>query len=80
MRGNMIKQFKVTNFKSLHKTKIDLSKNTFFIGINGSGKTTILQAIDFLSVIADGKVEEWLDRRGWQKQEKTRQKRRGSCA
>ena len=65
MPANKIKKLTLNNFKSLVDTEIDLSKNTFLIGLNGSGKTTILQAIDFLSAIAGGDVESWLERRGW---------------
>jgi predicted ATPase len=71
MPANKIKKLTLNNFKSLVDTEIDLSKNTFLIGLNGSGKTTILQAIDFLSAIAGGDVESWLESRGWRKQELT---------
>ncbi|SFV65435.1 hypothetical protein MNB_SV-12-1220 [hydrothermal vent metagenome] len=66
-----INMLKVKNFKSLKDTKITFSKNSFLIGINGSGKTTVLQAIDFLSAISSGEVEEWLELRGWSKKDLT---------
>ena len=68
---NMLRRLQVTNFKSLMETEIRLEKNTFLIGLNGSGKTSILQSIDFLSAIAKGKVDEWLKIRGWEKSELT---------
>jgi len=71
MSENRIDLLKVDNFKSLVGTTIEFSKNSFFIGINGSGKTTILQSIDFLSAIAKGSVNHWLDSRGWRKKELT---------
>ncbi|RKZ46600.1 MAG: ATP-binding protein [Candidatus Parabeggiatoa sp. nov. 3] len=68
---NMLKVIKIDNFKSLKKTEITLSKNSFLIGMNGAGKTTFLQLIDFLSVISLGKMEEWLEKREWRKKELT---------
>lgn len=67
----MLKHLTITNFKSLMDTKIKLEKNTFLIGLNGSGKTTILQSIDFLSAIAKGMVSQWLKTRGWERTELT---------
>ena len=71
MPSNMLTELKIDNFKSLKDTTISFSKNTFLIGLNGSGKTSILQAIDFLSVIASGKIEEWLKKREWDKRDLT---------
>ncbi|CAA6806321.1 MAG: Unknown protein [uncultured Sulfurovum sp.] len=68
---NMLKRIRVKNFKSLENTEINFSKNSFLIGMNGTGKTTILQAIDFLSAISSGEVEEWLKVRGWLKKDLT---------
>ncbi|MFK5976118.1 MAG: AAA family ATPase [Sulfurovum sp.] len=71
MAINMLKEIKIINFKSLEDTEIKFSKNSFLIGMNGTGKTTILQAIDFLSAISAGEVEEWLSARGWIKKDLT---------
>ena len=60
MSVNMLKAIQIDNFKSLKNTEITLSKNNFLIGMNGTGKTTFLQLIDFLSVIFLGKIEQWL--------------------
>jgi len=67
----MLLSVKIKNFKSLENTKIEFAKNTFLIGMNGTGKTTILQAIDFISAISSGTVKEWLDDRGWDKKDLT---------
>jgi predicted ATPase len=67
----MLKAITIDNFKSFKNTEITLSKNSFLIGMNGTGKTTFLQLIDFLSVISLGKIEEWLEKRQWQKKELT---------
>lgn len=70
MPANMLLSIKIKNFKSLKETgRIGLEKNTFLIGLNGSGKSSFLQAIDFLSAIATGEVEEWLKSRSWDKKD-----------
>ncbi len=71
MPSNMLQSIKIKNFKSLEDTEITFSKNSFLIGMNGAGKTTVLQAIDFLSAISSGNVEKWLDMRGWSKKDLT---------
>jgi predicted ATPase len=55
----------VQNFKALADFDLDLAKFTCLIGLNGSGKSTVLQVIDFLSQQVRGKVDEWLENRGW---------------
>lgn len=67
----MLTRLHVKNFKSLLDTEIVFSKNSFLIGMNGTGKTSILQAVDFLSVIArgEGAIEQWLKERTWDKKE-----------
>lgn len=61
----MISSLHMTNFKSLVAFKLQPKKFTVLIGMNGSGKTTILQAFDFLSQLMEGKVEQWLNSRNW---------------
>ena len=61
-----IKSVYVNNFKSLVDFNIDLAKFNCFIGLNGSGKSTFLQFIDFLAQIMKGKICDWLDRRIWE--------------
>src|SRR5580704_7438306 len=55
----------VENFKSLVDFDLDMAKFTCLIGLNGSGKSTVLQVIDFLSQQARGKIDGWLENRGW---------------
>lgn len=55
----------VENFKSFVDFDIDVSKFTCVIGLNGSGKSTVLQVIDFLSQQVRGRITEWLETRGW---------------
>lgn len=63
----MINQYRISNFKSLVDFRINLPKFSVLIGLNGAGKTTILQAFDFLSQLMNGKIDEWLSTRGWDK-------------
>lgn len=61
----MLASLRLKNFKSLVDFQIQLPKFTVLIGLNGSGKTTILQAFDFLSQLMIGDVDKWLATRGW---------------
>ena len=61
----MIKSVRVVNFKSLAAVSIPLGHFTCLVGMNGAGKSTVLQALDFLSQLMLGDVQGWLDRRGW---------------
>ena len=61
----MIKSCYISNFKSLVGLRISLPKFTVLIGLNGAGKTTVLQAFDFLSQLMNGRIDEWLTFRGW---------------
>jgi len=61
----MIKSIWIDNFKSLVDFELDLSEFTCLVGLNGSGKSTVLQAIDFLSQLMDGDVDSWLGQRHW---------------
>lgn len=61
----MIKRIAIRNFKSLGEITLSLGKFNCLIGMNGTGKSTVLQALDFLSQIMLGQVDEWLDGRNW---------------
>ncbi|MDR3753759.1 MAG: AAA family ATPase [Terracidiphilus sp.] len=70
----MIRRIQIDNFKSLVGFSLPpapnvLGKFTCLIGANGSGKTTVLQTIDFLSQLVKGRVPEWLRERNWSSQE-----------
>ncbi len=66
-----ISKIKINNFKSLVDFEIDLAKFNCLIGLNGSGKSTILQAIDFLAQLIRGDLEGWLKKRRWRANELT---------
>ena len=61
----MIKSVHIVNFKSLAAATIPLGHFNCLVGMNGAGKSTVLQALDFLSQLMRGDVQGWLDQRGW---------------
>jgi len=61
----MIKFIQIDNFKSLVNFDLKLAEFTCLVGLNGSGKSTVLQAMDFLSQLMDGDLDGWLERRHW---------------
>ena len=65
----MIKSLEIHNFKSLHDFSIDFDKLTCLVGLNGSGKSTILQALGFLSSVMSGTVKEWMGKHSWEGKE-----------
>jgi ABC-type lipoprotein export system ATPase subunit len=60
-----IKTLEASNFKSLVEFRLELSKFNCIIGLNGSGKSTVLQFIDFLGQLVRGDIEGWLNLRKW---------------
>jgi predicted ATPase len=66
----MIKHFHIDNFKSLVDFRLSpeggsLAKFTCLVGLNGAGKSTVLQALDFIGHLASGEIDEWLKAREW---------------
>jgi predicted ATPase len=61
----MIESVRIVNFKSLAEVTIPLGHFTCLVGMNGAGKSTVLQALDFLSQLMRGDVQGWLNQRGW---------------
>lgn len=60
-----ITRIHVKNFKSLVDFTLDLEKFTCLVGMNGAGKTTVLQFLDFLSQLVNGDLDGWFERREW---------------
>jgi len=60
-----IESIEVDNFKSLVDFQLGFSKFNCLIGLNGAGKSTVLQFIDFLSALVRGEVKDWLRERHW---------------
>lgn len=61
----MIEQISVRNFKSLAEFTLRLRKFNCLVGMNGAGKSTVLQAIDFIAQLMEGQMDEWLAMREW---------------
>lgn len=61
----MITRIYIDNFKSLVGFNLELAKFTCLIGLNGAGKSTVLQALDFSSALMSGDVSTWLGKRNW---------------
>ena len=67
----MIRKFEIDNFKSLVDFSLPMPPHALgrfvcLIGLNGAGKSTVLQALDFLGHVGSGDVTEWLKVRDWQ--------------
>ena len=52
----MIRSLRLQNFKGIRDVEVGLERLTVFVGPNGSGKTSILQGLDFLINFANSKV------------------------
>lgn len=53
----MIRQLRISNFKSVIKETIPLGRFTVIIGENGAGKSNILEALVMASAASNGKLE-----------------------
>jgi predicted ATPase len=65
----MLKKIEVDNFKSLNNFVFKLSNINVIIGRNGCGKTTILQALDFIKNFAIKDLDIYLEEREWKPSE-----------
>jgi AAA15 family ATPase/GTPase len=70
----MIRRFYIDNFKSLVDFSLPpkpdgLGKFTCLIGMNGAGKSTVLQAFDFVKQLTHGRMDDWLTLRNWERSE-----------
>ncbi|WP_305459211.1 AAA family ATPase [Photobacterium leiognathi] len=66
----MIKRISVSAFKSLVDFELNLdSKFNCIIGLNGAGKSSVLQLLSYVSALIDGKVDCWLSERGWEEKD-----------
>jgi predicted ATPase len=64
-----ISSLEVNNFKSLVEFDLHLEKFSCLIGLNGVGKSTVLQFIDFLSQLVRGDMNGWFEERHWKPSE-----------
>ncbi len=61
----MIKEITIRNFKAIKDLTLKLTPFTILIGENSCGKSTVLQALDFLRAITLRDIDEYLRERGW---------------
>lgn len=61
----MIKRIYVDNFKSLNQFQMNLELFTVIVGNNMSGKSAVLQVLDFISNLGSEDFSVILERRGW---------------
>ena len=65
---NKLVKISIKNFRSISSASLDFSQDspvTVLTGLNGSGKSTILYMIDFVSSVFRGDVDVFLDKHGW---------------
>lgn len=65
----MIVSLTVRNFKSIVDLEINFENFTCLVGLNGAGKSSLLQALDLASHLMKGDVKAWLLRRNWNAQD-----------
>jgi predicted ATPase len=61
----MIKSIYVDNFKALNDFRICLDPLTVLIGSNGSGKSTVLQAIELMCAFVKTDIHSYINERKW---------------
>lgn len=61
----MITQIRIRNFKVITDVTLNLSPFTMLIGENSCGKSTVLQAMDFLCSLVSRDIDEYLRDRHW---------------
>jgi len=74
----MMVRFWIDNFKSLvdfglppKDDKENLPALSCLVGLNGAGKSTILQAFDFIARLTAGRIDDWIKERRWKKSDLT---------
>jgi hypothetical protein len=65
VEDGMITSCKIENFKAIESVTIDFNKMNVLIGANSAGKTTILQALDFLFNCVKQDCNDYLKERKW---------------
>jgi predicted ATPase len=62
----MLRSLSLDGFKAFGKGEVQLRPFTVLIGPNGSGKTTIMEAIDILGRLVTGSIKDLLEIKGWE--------------
>ena len=61
----MLKKLTIRNFKAIEDLTIEFTPMTVLIGENSCGKSTVLQALDFLASMAFRDIPEYLREKDW---------------
>ncbi|MDR0718521.1 MAG: AAA family ATPase [Treponema sp.] len=61
----MLKKLTIRNFKAIQNMTINFTRLTALIGGNSCGKTTVLQALDFIRSASMREISEYLREKGW---------------
>jgi predicted ATPase len=61
----MLQKLTIKNFKAIQDMTIEFTPFTVLIGANSCGKSTVLQALDFLRSVATRDISEYLREKGW---------------
>jgi predicted ATPase len=62
----MLRSLSLDGFKAFGKGEVQLRPFTVLLGPNGSGKTTIMEAIDILGRLVTGSIKDLLEIKGWE--------------
>ena len=65
MTKHMLKKITIRNFKTIQDLTVEFTPLTVLIGENACGKTTILQAIEFICSAASRDIPEYLKEKEW---------------
>src|SRR5260370_37854949 len=61
-----LRRFRISGYKALNRVDILIPKQLLFlIGNNGSGKSSVLQALGFIQYFVRGRSDQFFDDRGW---------------
>lgn len=61
----IIKKINIKNFKSICNFDLHLYSINFLVGVNGSGKTTVIHALLFASQLVRGQIFKWFEEQNW---------------
>lgn len=61
----LIRSLYIDNFKALNDITFKMNQITVLIGTNGSGKTSVLQALDLIVNFAQMDIDAYLEKRNW---------------
>ena len=73
----MLKRLRLIDFKAFSDATVELQPFTMIVGPNGSGKTSVLQAIELATGLVTGSISDMLETRSWEYGELSHQRSAG---